>query len=218
MRLSELPPRRACRPLIGQSVGMETLVSRWGEHGDRPQPASVNDAIFGAFKASATIEVACSQLLAWDLVANIERIGEFSPECIDARWLDNSSELEVGARFEGTNRMVMIYRGDELDYTWIRPCTVMAATRPTRFAYTVGDRFDATPASSWDFEIDATASGCRITQHFQHHPQGLSGTRSAADADPDRAEEIVRDRIERLTRDMQETLQRMKTVLESDTA
>ena len=86
---------------------------------------------FGAFKASAAIEVACSQLAAWDLVANIERTGEFSPECIDARWLDDSSEPEVGARFEGTNRMVMTYQGEELDYTWIRPCTVTAVTRPT---------------------------------------------------------------------------------------
>lgn len=58
----------------------------WGGHGDRPEPASVNDSLFGAFNASASVEVACTPLAAWGLVTDIGRIGEFSPECIAARW------------------------------------------------------------------------------------------------------------------------------------
>jgi hypothetical protein len=44
---------------------------------------------------------------------------------------------------------------------------------------------------------------------------GLSGTRLAADADPARAQEIVQARAQDLTDGMNQTLQRMKQVLEA---
>lgn len=192
---------------------MKTVVSTWGEHGDRPEPASVNDSLFGAFKASASVEVACTQLAAWGLVTAIERIGEFSPECIDARWIGGASGPSVGARFEGTNRVAD--EANNREYIWIRPCTVTTAQPPERFSYTVGDRYDGTPATSWDIEIEPTATGCRITQHFQHLPRGLSGIRHRADDDPARAEDIVNERVQGLTDGVIQTLQRMKRVLES---
>src|SRR5713226_6885836 len=40
---------------IGQSVVVKTVVSRWGEHGARPEPDRVNDSLFGAFGASASV-------------------------------------------------------------------------------------------------------------------------------------------------------------------
>jgi hypothetical protein len=201
---------------IGQSVLMKTVVSMWGEHGDRPEPVSVNDALFGEFRTSASVEVACTPLAAWGLVTGIERIGEFSPECINARWIDDASGPSEGARFEGTNRAVD--EANDTEYIWIRPCTVTAAQAPERFAYTVGDRYDGTAASSWDIKIEPTPTGCRITQNFKHHPRGLSGIRHQADDDPAQAHAIVRERVEELTNGMLQTLQRMKRVLESPEA
>ena len=86
---------------------------------------------------------------------------------------------------------------------------------PNRFGYTVGDRFDGTPACTWEFQIDPADRACRITQRFQRLPQGISGTRLAADAFPADAEETVRDRERSLTNDLSETLQRIKRVLEA---
>jgi uncharacterized protein YndB with AHSA1/START domain len=192
---------------------MKTVVSMWGEHGDRPEPASVNDSLFGAFKGSATVEVACPPLAAWRLVTAVERIGEFSPQCIGARWIGSAAGPSVGARFEGTNRVVD--EANDSEYIWIRPCTVTTAQPPERFSYTVGDRYDGTPATSWDIEIAPTEAGCRITEHFQHHPRGLSGVRHWADDDPARAEDIVNEEVQSLTNGVMETLQRMKRVLES---
>ena len=186
----------------------------WGEHGDRPEPLASNDSLFGAFMASCSIEVACTQAAAWELVTSVERIGEFSPECIDAVWIDHSSGACVGARFQGTNRVVL--EDGASDYVWIRPCTITIAEAPRRFGYTVGDRYDGTPACAWEVEIEQTATGCRITQRFQHLSRGLSGIRHAADADPDHAEEIIESRVEGLVNGMNETLERMKRVLESD--
>jgi len=189
-------------------------VSRWGQYGERPEPAAVNESLFASFAVSEWTEVACAPDGAWDLITDIERIGEFSPECIDAKWIDGASEPGVGARFEGTNHVVTTYQDEEIDFTWIRVCTVTAATRPTLFAYAVGDRFDATPACDWEVQIEPTANGCRITQRFQHRPQGLSGTRLAADSDPERAAEQVRERTAELKSGIGETLQRMTAVLE----
>jgi Polyketide cyclase / dehydrase and lipid transport len=160
-------------------VSVKTVISRWGDHGPRPEPAAVNDALFGAFEASASVEVACTPAAAWRLVTEVGRIGEFSPECIDARWIGGATGLSEGARFAGTNRVVD-EEGDT-EYIWIRPCTVELAQSPERFSYTVGDRYDGTPATVWDIQIVATATGCRITQNFRHLLRGLSGIRHRAD-------------------------------------
>ena len=197
---------------MGQSDRV-SLVSRWGEHGERPEPLATNDSLFGLFTVSASVDVACDPVTAWRLVTDVHRIGEFSPECVNAEWIDGSSGPVVGARFEGTNRMVVNpEKGD--DYVWIRPCTVTASSCPDRFSYTVGDRFDGTPATEWDFFIDATPTGCRITQQFRHLPRGLSGIRGLADAEPVRAEEIVGDRTRDLNTGITATLDRMKAALE----
>jgi hypothetical protein len=192
---------------------MKTFVSIWGEHGDRPEPASVNDSLFDEFRALASIEVACAPLTAWELVTDIRRIGEFSPECIDARWIDGAKGPSVGARFEGTNRVAD--DANDSEYIWIRPCTVTTAQSPERFSYAVGDRYDGTPATFWDIEIEPTGTGCRITQRFRHLPRGLSGVRHRADDDPPHSEDIVNERLQGLTNGMMQTLQRMKRVLES---
>jgi hypothetical protein len=63
-----------------QTVRVKTVVSQWGDHGPRPEPAAVNDALFGAFGASGSVEVACTPAAAWRLVTEAGRIGEFSPD------------------------------------------------------------------------------------------------------------------------------------------
>jgi len=38
----------------------------------------------------------------WDLITDVARIGEWSPECKGGAWLDGGTP-RVGARFEGEN-------------------------------------------------------------------------------------------------------------------
>ena len=198
----------------GQSGRVQTSISRWGEHGQRPRPASVNESRFAEFGASASVEVACSPVAAWQLVTDIPRIGAFSPECVAATWMNGAAGPAEGARFEGTNRVVD--EATDNEFVWVRPCMVTVAKPPERFSYTVGDRYDGTPATLWDFQIEATDTGCRITQRFQHLPQGLSGIRLQADADPTRAEAIIEERTRALAAGMDETLRRMKYMLEAN--
>ena len=37
----------------------------------------------------------------WDLISDITKMGEYSPEVFEAEWLDGASGPEVGARYRG---------------------------------------------------------------------------------------------------------------------
>jgi uncharacterized protein YndB with AHSA1/START domain len=162
--------------------------------------------------AAAQVDVACGVAQAWALVSRVERIGEFSPECVHAAWLPDHPRDSVGARFEGRNRVV--HDGGAAE--WVRPCEVLEWDPPRRFAWAVGDRFDGTPASWWAFDLAVISGRVRITQCFRHYPDGLSGVRGVAEEDPENAPDFVAARIEGLRDGMAQTLQRMKLVLESE--
>lgn len=192
---------------------MATTVSGWGDSGDRPDPNHDLDPLFAGMTTWADRPVACSAEAAWALVSAIERIGEFSPECVEAHWLPGFPARAVGGRFEGRNRVT---DGDDA-FEWVRPCTVLAWQPQSEFSWSVGDRFDGTPASRWTFRIQPAGAGVLLRQEFSHYPDGLSGIRVAADADPDRAPELVAARLDDLRTGMNATLERMAGVLEPST-
>jgi uncharacterized protein YndB with AHSA1/START domain len=56
-------------------------------------------------KGSVTVHFAAPPARVWDLVSDITRIGEFSPETFEARWLAGpqagAAGPQAGARFRG---------------------------------------------------------------------------------------------------------------------
>jgi hypothetical protein len=64
---------------------------------------------------------------AFDVLADVTRLGELSEECENAVWLDGATGPEVGARFRSSIR----YR----HLRWHRICEVLAAERGREFAY-----------------------------------------------------------------------------------
>jgi len=80
----------------------------------------------------------------------------------------------------------------------------------------VGDRFDGTPATEWEYLIAPSPAGCRITQRFAHLADGLSGIRSMADENPQQAPQIVAGRTQALEVGIATTLAAMKAVLEQN--
>ena len=88
--------------------------------------------------------VAARPELVWDLVADITRVGRWSPECTRAAWLGEPGQPRPGARFTGHNRFP---DGFEYEVT----CVVTQADRPRAFAWVVLDDSDdpARPSSSW---------------------------------------------------------------------
>jgi uncharacterized protein YndB with AHSA1/START domain len=165
------------------------------------------DELFGQWTIEESVDVHAPRSEVWALVSDPTRIGEFSPECVHAEWLDGATEPAVGARFAGTNRL-----GDD---EWTRTCTVTVCDPGGEFGYVVGDRFDDTPASGWTFELSDTPNGTRLTQRFHHEPSGLTGVRLAADRHPERAADYIAARGSLLQQGMRTTLDAMKGVIES---
>jgi uncharacterized protein YndB with AHSA1/START domain len=193
---------------------MDVDVSMWGAYGPRPEPDHDLDELFGSMSATAEIVIACTVAQAWALIASVERIGEFSPECVEAWWMPDHPSRVAGGRFEGRNRMV----GPAGVREWIRPCDVLVWEPGRRFAWTVGDRYDGTPSSRWTFSITPIPGGVHLRQEFHHVPDGLSGLRHWAEADLSRAASLVAQRAADLEKAMAATLQRMKAVLEREKA
>lgn len=52
--------------------------------------------------ASLTVGAEAGDL--WDMVSDVTRMGEWSPECTSCRWIGRRRAPEVGARFVGFNR------------------------------------------------------------------------------------------------------------------
>jgi len=89
----------------------------------------------------------------WDMVADVTRIGEWSPEAVNATWLDGATGPAVGARFKGHNKRRA---------TWSSTCTVTAATPGREFAFTVGKG-----ETTWRYDLEPDESGCRVTESFE---------------------------------------------------
>ena len=80
---------------------------------------------------SVTVHMAASADRVWDLVSDITRVGEFSPETFEAEWLGGASGPEVGARFRGHVR-----RNGRGPVYWT-VCTVVACDPGREFAFAV---------------------------------------------------------------------------------
>jgi hypothetical protein len=89
----------------------------------------------------------------YDLISDITRMGEWSPETTSACWVSGDGP-EVGARFRGVNR-----RGP---VRWVTTCTVTAADPGRRFAFDV--RWGPWSISEWSYDIEPTPDGCRVTE------------------------------------------------------
>jgi uncharacterized protein YndB with AHSA1/START domain len=125
----------------------------------------ITDVVTG-LTAAADEVVAARPELVWDLVADITRVGGWSPECIRAAWLGEPGRPRAGARFTGHNRSP---NGFEYEVT----CVVTEADRPRAFAWVVLDDSGdpARPSSSWQYRIDPLpGGGSRVRQRFTHGP------------------------------------------------
>ena len=160
--------------------------------------------------ATAEEMVAARPELVWDLVADVTRVGGWSPECIRAAWLTGPGRPLPGARFTGHNRSP---NGFEYEVT----CVVTEANRPHVFAWVVLDDSGdpARPSSWWRYRIDPLpGGGSRIRQRFTHG-SGASYLRAVAAKAPDRAAEIIAARRDGLRANMRTTLRAMKAAAES---
>ena len=111
-------------------------------------------------RGAVTVHVTAPAGRCWDLVTDISRIGEFSPETFEAEWLPGASGPGVGARFRGHVR-----RNGRGPVYWTT-CTVVASDPGREFAFSVAGPGGGT-VNTWRYVLRPQADGTDITESFE---------------------------------------------------
>ena len=103
-------------------------------------------------RESMTIAAAPQQV--WELVSDVTRMGDWSPETHSCEWKGSAKGPRPGAQFTGANR-----NGRR---RWSTTCVVTCAEPGQRFAFEVSSF--GLPVAAWSYEMVATEDGCRLTE------------------------------------------------------
>ena len=148
---------------------------------------------------SDSIVVARSAEVLYDMVADVTRMGEWSPVC-RACWWDEGGGPRVGAWFTGRN--------ETPDRTWETRSEVAVADRGREFAFVVGGSF-----VRWGYTFSPVEGGTEVTESWEMLPGGVAmfGERFGDDAEAQIAE-----RAEAARTGIPMTLAALKRAAESD--
>ena len=103
----------------------------------------------------ASIEIAASQDAVYDIVSDLSRMGEWSPEATGGRWIDGGMG-KVGDWFSGDNSA----GGRD----WTRESEVMAADRGRDFTFVVGGA--ELNRTWWSYEMAPAGDGTTLTEKW----------------------------------------------------
>jgi hypothetical protein len=95
----------------------------------------------------------------WDLVSDVTRIGEFSPETFEARWTRGSTGPEVGAYFKGH------VKRNGVGPTYWTLCRVTACEPEAVFEFAVGP--DEVNVNNWGYRLEPRDGGTLVTEYFR---------------------------------------------------
>ncbi len=104
-----------------------------------------------------TGEVAAPPDRLWGLIADVTRMGEWSPVCRRCEWTDGATGPEIGARFLGHNRQGLA--------RWSRVCEVTASDPGREFAFRT--LFNGAESTRWRYRLEPTPTGTRVTESYE---------------------------------------------------
>jgi len=110
-----------------------------------------------------SILIAAPPEVIYDLVADVARMGEWSPEATGAK--KAPKVLSEGDKFTGTNKHGLA--------RWSTQCTVLRAQRGQRFEFDVD--FQAFPISRWMYEFVPDGDKTRVTETWIDRRMGSRG-------------------------------------------
>jgi len=149
-------------------------------------------------QGSARTTIAAPPETVYGLVAQIERMGEWSPECERGEWDEGAAAPEVGTWFTGHNRIG--------GFEWQTRSEVVAADPGRELAWTVGGREH--PITTWRYTFAPSGEGgTDVEESFVVHvvPPPLRGN----------TEEQLRQREMGLQAACGETLEKLKAAAEA---
>jgi Polyketide cyclase / dehydrase and lipid transport len=146
-------------------------------------------------EVTETIKAATLRL--YELVSDLPRMGEWSPENTGGKWVGGATGPAVGAKFRGTNRNGPLI--------WMTTVVVTAADPGRRFAFDV--TVFGVQISNWEYTFADAADGCLVTERWTDRRPAWMRVSSIATG--------VRDRTAHNRRGMEETLTKLKAAAES---
>ena len=153
----------------------------------------------GPVRAAVTVHMECPPQRAWELVSDITRMGEYSPEVVEAEWLGGATGPAVGARYRGHVR-----RNENWPLLYWTTCEITECVpgEVFEFAVVMGNR----PVNTWRYEFrPAPGGGTDVTESFDLGDNLFTKLWRPLGG-------VLRER--RNERDMRTTLERVKAVAE----
>jgi hypothetical protein len=147
---------------------------------------------------SVTVSMTAPPERIWELIADVRNTGKFSPEVLEAEWLDGANAPALGARFRGH------VKRNEIGPVYWTTCKVTACEpgREFGFAVLMGNK----AVNNWHYRLTPTAAGTDVTESFRLDDSIAMKLFSMFGGQLRRRRNI---------RDMRKTLQRIKAVVES---
>jgi uncharacterized protein YndB with AHSA1/START domain len=106
---------------------------------------------------SVTVDIAAPPHRVYELVADISRMGEWSPECRHCAWTGGATGPGVGARFKARNKG---RRGP----AWFNTPVVTAAEPGREFAFNRSG--PGVGSYTWRYLLEPTPAGTRLTESY----------------------------------------------------
>ncbi|MGB0995651.1 MAG: SRPBCC family protein [Acidimicrobiales bacterium] len=141
----------------------------------------------------------------WALVSDPMTPAQFENELVKAEWEHAPNGAELGATFRGFNHH------PDLGWSWEVVCVINRYEEGRLFGWSAGEGESA--AAQWWFTVVAEGDRTRLWFHSTMGP-GPSGLTPAIEAQPDREDDIVANRLKDWAANMARTVEGIKGLAE----
>jgi uncharacterized protein YndB with AHSA1/START domain len=111
-------------------------------------------------RGAVTVHIDAPPENVWEVVSDVTRVGEFSPETFEAEWLDGAIGPATGARFRGHVR-----RNGRGPVYWTT-CVITVCEPGREFAFAVGG-LGSKAVNTWRYRLASADGGTDVTESFE---------------------------------------------------
>ena len=110
-------------------------------------------------RADGQIQINAPPERVWGMVADVTRMGEWSPECYRCEWLGSATGPGVGARFRGANK----WRFGK----WVRTSEITVAEPGRELAFITLPTFPYPDSTLWRYRLEPSNGGTLVAESYE---------------------------------------------------
>ncbi|HWD55906.1 MAG TPA: SRPBCC family protein [Acidimicrobiales bacterium] len=161
-------------------------------------PRAIQSSRWWLRRDSHSVVIAAPAERIYAMVADMPRMGEWSPECQRVEWLDGSTGPAEGATFVGHN-----HTGPRGLIKWSRRGRVVTADPGREFAFATQE--GGKDGVVWRYAFEPTDGGTRVTESYEIHKIPTWA----------RILDVPTNRVQELRDGLQHTLEHLKSSAET---